>query len=104
MARCRAITNAGTPCTRGAVAGREYCFFHDRDPQTGKQKHLGSLSKEKEIEIVENALRGVRAMRRSLDKGRLVIQLVELLERLKKETTGEVDVRSLTAEERLARR
>jgi hypothetical protein len=102
--RCIATKKDGTPCHTGAMKDSDYCFFHGKDPHTGKQHRDYALTIAKEIEIVENALRGTRKARHSLDKARLVIQLVELLERLKKEGSGEVDIRSLTVEERLALR
>ena len=99
--RCAATTRIGTTCRNGALPNSAYCYFHSVDAITGHRKLPEAITREKEIEVIEEYLRSIRrTMPSSLEKARTIIQLVELLERLRQP----VPPRSLTVEERLALR
>lgn len=42
MPKCKNTKPDGTPCEAPAMAGRKYCYFHDDDPLTIKQRAVGS--------------------------------------------------------------
>lgn len=85
MVQCKAITRKGTRCQAAVMAGHEYCFFHHVDPTTGKQlSEPRPIDRAVEVRILEETLRSVRKQPPSNEKARTLMQLIDMLEQLRK--------------------
>jgi hypothetical protein len=106
MAQCKATCVDGTPCPKAAMVGSDLCWNHSRDPVTGKFPQPLPIDRERTIRILETQLRGVYRQKASIARATTIMKLVEMIERLRGPAPEEKDedVRTLTVEERLARR
>ena len=98
--RCQALTQAGKPCPKAAMIGSTTCWVHSRVPGSAANIPVKPITREREIAMVERQIRAVGKLPASLEKARTTIQLIELLERLRKPESSET--KDLTVEERLA--
>lgn len=88
------------------MKGTDLCWNHTRNPETGKFPDPIPIDRAREIKLLEMQLRSCYRLSPSLNRAKVVMQLIELIERLR---TAEgpppvTDVKELTVEERLARR
>ena len=83
------------------MIGRDTCWNHSSDPVTNKFPEPAPIDRPKEIRLLEKQLRSCYRLPSTLERAKVVMQLIELLERLRKPEPAPKD---LTVEERLALR
>jgi len=106
MPRCRAITTRGEQCHAAAKIGDEYCYFHAKDPQTSIRVPPKPETREQEMLALFQCLRTARRLPASLERNRVILRTVELIEQLRRDADPPLpkDIKDLTVEERLALR
>jgi hypothetical protein len=102
MSECEKIKKDGSHCRNSAEPGARFCYFHNVD-ENGRHSEPAPMDLAKEIRILEKSLRSVQRLPQSLERAKVTMELVKLLEQLR-EPKAKPSVKDLTVEERLALR